>query len=86
VAPASKPLLFRLGFGELGLNRIETGCFVSNQASKRSIEKTAGFRLEGTLREYGRNARGGFEDELRCAILRRDWLELYDPREVEVLE
>jgi RimJ/RimL family protein N-acetyltransferase len=72
VAPASKPLLLRLGFGALGLNRIETGCFVSNLASRRSIEKTPGFRLEGTLRQYGRNARGEFEDELRYAILRRN--------------
>src|SRR5262249_36486578 len=44
VAPRSKPHLFYLAFEILGLNRIETGCYVSNLASKRSIEKTAGFR------------------------------------------
>ncbi len=85
VAPGSKPLLFYLGFALLGLNRIETGCYISNIASRRSIEKTPGFRYEGTLRGYGRNATGEFEDERRYAILRRDWQALYDPDEITVL-
>jgi len=80
----SAPLLY-LAFEILGLNRIETGCLVSNLASKRSIEKTAGFQLEGVLREYGLNYRGEFEDEYRYAILRRDWLKLYDKARVEVI-
>ena len=70
---------------ELGLIWIETGCFVSNLASKRSIEKTAGFQLEGVLREHGLNQWGEFEDECRYAILRRDWLKLYDKSQVEVI-
>ena len=77
IAPKTKPLLFYLGFELLGLNRIETGCFVSNRASRRSIEKTPGFRLEGVLREYGRNEQGVFEDEYRYAILRSEWQSLY---------
>jgi RimJ/RimL family protein N-acetyltransferase len=85
IAPRTKPHLFYLAFELLGLNRVETGCFVSNLSSKRSIEKTAGFRLEGVLREYGVNARGEFEDEYRYAILRRDWLRLYDKSQVEVI-
>ena len=85
VAPGSKPHLFYLGFELLGLNRIETGCLVSNIASKRSIEKTPGFQLEGILREYARNAQGDFEDEYRYAILKRDWLRLYEKNKVEVL-
>ena len=85
VAPRSKPHLFYLAFEILGLNRVETGCFVSNLASKRSIEKTAGFQLEGVLREYGLNEQGEFEDEYRYAILRRDWLKLYDKSEIEVI-
>ena len=85
VAPRSKPHLFYLAFELLGLNRVETGCYVSNLASKRSIEKTAGFRLEGVLREYGLNEQGEFEDEYRYAILRRDWLKLYDKSQVEVI-
>lgn len=85
VAPGSKPHLFYLAFELLGLNRVETGCFVSNLASKRSLEKTPGLRFEGVLREYGRNDRGEYEDELRYAILRSDWLRLYREQRVEVL-
>ncbi len=84
-APRSKPHLFYLAFEILGLNRVETGCYVSNTASKRSIEKTVGFELEGVLREYGLNPLGEFEDEYRYAILRRDWLKLYNKSRVEVI-
>ncbi len=85
VAPGSKPHLFYLGFYLLGLNRIETGCFVSNTASRRSIEKTPGFVYEGTLRKFQRNDAGEFEDELRYSILRTDWETLYDPHEIDVI-
>jgi ribosomal-protein-serine acetyltransferase len=86
VAPRSKPHLFYLAFEILGLNRIETGCYVSNTASKRSIEKTRGFEMEGVLREYAINPRGEFEDEYRYAILRRDWQKLYDKSQVKVID
>ena len=56
-----------------------------NTASRRSLEKTPGLVFEGTLRQYGRNAAGEFEDERRYAILRRDWLDLYRNVAVEVL-
>lgn len=85
VAPACKPALYYLGFALLGLNRIETGCFASNLASRRSLEKTPGLCFEGTLRQYARNANGVFEDEHRFAIVRRDWIELYARVAVEVL-
>src|SRR5688500_1323649 len=65
VAPESKLHLFYLGFALLGLNRLETGCSTSNVASRRSIEKTPGFVLEGLLREFVRTQNGEFEDELR---------------------
>lgn len=78
IAPACKPHLFYLGFEVLGLNRIETGCLLSNVASKHSIEKTPGFVFEGISRESGINDDGDFEDEFIYAILRRDWLRLYD--------
>ena len=83
VAPGSKPHLFYLGFELLGLSRIETGCVVSNAGSKRSIEKTPGFQLEGVLRQYARNAAGVLEDEYRYSILREDWERLYDASAVE---
>ncbi|AYA37529.1 N-acetyltransferase [Hymenobacter oligotrophus] len=85
VTPRSKPHLFYLAFELLGLNRVATGCRVSNLSSKRSIEKTAGFQFEGVMRESGLNDLGEFEDELLYAILRRDWLQLYDARQVQVL-
>ncbi|HYO06222.1 MAG TPA: GNAT family protein [Phototrophicaceae bacterium] len=85
VAPRSKPHLFYLAFEILKLNRLETGCFVSNVASKKSIEKTAGFQFEGIRRESGINEQGDFEDELFYGILRRDWLELYDKTQIKVL-
>jgi ribosomal-protein-serine acetyltransferase len=85
VAPRSKPHLFYLAFEILGLNRVETGCFVSNLASKRSIEKTAGFQFEGLCRESGLNDKGEFEDEYYYAILRKDWLKLYDPSQIKVI-
>lgn len=85
IAPASKPALFHVGFQLLGLHRIETGCFVSNLASRRSIEKTPGFVHEGTFRESGINDHGEFEDELRYSILRRDWERLYRGNEIEVV-
>lgn len=85
VTPRSKPHLFYLAFELLGLNRVATGCRVSNLSSKRSIEKTAGFQFEGVMRESGVNDQGEFEDELLYAILRRDWLRLYDKTQVTVL-
>lgn len=85
IAPRSKPHLFYLGFEMLGLNRLETGCLVSNFASRRSIEKTAGFVFEGVSRESGINDAGEFEDEYLYAILRKDWLRLYGRVEVKVI-
>ena len=85
IAPMSKPLLFYLAFEILDLNRVETGCLASNASSRKSIEKTKGMQYEGTLREYNRKADGRYEDDLRYAILRRDWLELYDKSVIEVI-
>lgn len=85
ITPRSKPHLFYLAFEMLGLHRVATGCLVSNQSSKRSIEKTRGFRLEGVLRESGRNDAGEWEDEYLYAILRPEWSQLYDKTQVRVL-
>jgi RimJ/RimL family protein N-acetyltransferase len=85
VTPGSKPQLFYLAFELLGLNRVATGCRISNTSSKRSLEKTPGLQLEGIMRESGVDEQGQFEDEYLYAILRRDWLALYDKAAVEVL-
>lgn len=65
VTPRSKPHLFYLAFELLGLNRVATGCLISNVSSKRSIEKTAGFQFEGITRESGVNERSEFESDRR---------------------
>lgn len=85
VTPRSKPHLFYLAFELLELNRVATGCRVSNLASKRSLEKTAGLQLEGIMRESGVDDQGRFEDEYLYAILRSDWLRHYDKSLVSVL-
>jgi len=64
---------------------LATGCLISNQASKRSIEKTPGFIFEGISRESGINEQGEFEDECLYAILRKDWQRLYDRRDIKVI-
>lgn len=85
ITPRSKPHLFYLAFELLELNRVATGCLVSNLSSKRSIEKTIGFAFEGISRESGINEQGEFEDEYLYAILRRDWLKLYDKSQIQVI-
>jgi ribosomal-protein-serine acetyltransferase len=85
VAPRSKPHLFYFAFELLGLNRLATGCLISNQASKRSIEKTPGFIFEGISRESGINEQGDFEDEYLYAILRKDWQRLYNHSNIKVI-
>ena len=85
VTPRSKAHLFYVAFELLELNRVATGCLISNQSSKRSIEKTVGFQFEGISRESGINEQGEFEDEYIFAILRRDWLKLYDKSQVRVI-
>lgn len=86
IAPSGKPLLFYLGFHLLGLNRIETGCFVRNESSRRSIEKTPGFVFEGILRQFAWDSvTGRFEDELRYAILREEWAKLYPTEAVTLI-
>lgn len=85
VTPGTKPHLYYLGFELLGLNRIYTGTTASNHSSRRSMEKTPGLVLEGVKREYSRNAQGAFEDEYLYAILKGDWLSLYDRGQVDLL-
>lgn len=86
IASRCKPALFFLAFELLGLNRVETGCVVSNTSSRRSIEKTKGLVFEGILRDFKRNPDGTFEDELRYAILRNDWQALYDKSKITIIK
>lgn len=77
IAPATKPLLFYLGFQLLNLERIETGCLISNLSSKRSIEKTRGFQYVEVLKDYHLHEDGHREDEHRYVITRSDWEKEY---------
>lgn len=77
IAPATKPLLFYLGFELLKLELIETGCLVSNLSSKRSIEKTKGFQYVGILKDYHQHEDGRLEDEYRYFITRPVWEKEY---------
>jgi len=85
VAPGSKPALFHLGFKLLGLKKIETGCSLSNAASKRSIEKTQGFEYVGVFPGRHPNDHGEMEDEHLYAITRESWKKLYAETTVDVL-
>lgn len=49
--------LLDLGFGDLGLQRIEATCTPENTASRRVLEKS-GFSYEGLLRSHKRTATG----------------------------
>ena len=85
IAPLSKVPLFYLAFETLNLNRVETGCIISNKSSQKSIEKTKGFKFEGVLKEYSKKADGSFEDELRYNIIKKDWLKLYNNIDIEII-
>jgi RimJ/RimL family protein N-acetyltransferase len=70
------------GFGQLRLERIELDVYALNRRAQRSYEK-AGFRLEGTLR-HAHFADGEFQDVLRMAQLRDEWLALERPKSWEL--
>lgn len=63
--------LLKLGFGQLGLNRIEARCMPQNVASARVMEK-AGMSFEGVLREQ-MLVKGRFDDLKMYSILRREY-------------
>ncbi|MDE2854028.1 MAG: GNAT family protein [Chloroflexota bacterium] len=71
LATAALRLLIQFGFEELQLNRIAAGHFPQNPASGRVMQK-ADMRYEGRLRG-ARYHRGEYKDEVRYAILRRDY-------------
>jgi ribosomal-protein-serine acetyltransferase len=85
IAPASKAHLFYLGFSVLGLNRIEISCLTSNISSQRSIGKTRGVAFEATFRQRGLNDRNEVADEFHYAILKRDWLTLYETKDITLI-
>ena len=59
-------------FGETEINRIDLDVFLGNDRARRAYEK-AGFEVEGVLRDYHRDADGGFRSMWLMSVLRRDW-------------
>ncbi len=62
-------------YAETDANRIDLDVFLGNDRARRAYEK-AGFRVEGVLRDYHRNADGSFSDMWLMSLLRRDWMGL----------
>lgn len=65
------PMLFDLGFNELGLNRIEGYVLNENTKCKRGLEKI-NFTFEGTLREW-EYKNGEKIDVDVYSILKKEW-------------
>jgi ribosomal-protein-alanine N-acetyltransferase len=61
-----------LGFGEMGLNRIEAVVMPENEASIQLLEKL-GFWMEGILKEYENWGDRGFTDLCMYSYLRSAW-------------
>jgi RimJ/RimL family protein N-acetyltransferase len=59
-------------FTETDANRIDLDVFLGNDRARRAYEK-AGFREEGVLRDWHRNADGSFTTVRLMSVLRRDW-------------
>jgi len=64
-------LLFKYGFEELDLNRIEIRCNAENNRSS-GVAKRLGFIKDGVLRQ-ARALRGGFQDMEVWSMLKSEW-------------
>ncbi|MFZ4514985.1 MAG: GNAT family N-acetyltransferase [Acidimicrobiia bacterium] len=71
--PEGVVLIIRHAFEDLGLHRLEAAIVPRNQPSRRVAEKL-GLRDEGTALAY-LQIRGVWEDHIRFAITREEWLE-----------
>lgn len=70
--------LIELGFTQLGLHKIEIGCYDYNMGSRRIVEKL-GFTLEATIRDR-KDAQGKRCADLRYGLLKREWEERTNKR------
>ncbi len=60
-----------VGFGEMGLHRIQAFTIAHNTASVRLLERL-GFHREGTMREFSLEDDGEYHDSAVYGLLRRD--------------
>lgn len=63
--------LLKIGFGELGLHRIDLGVFEFNKSAIKCYEKS-GFKIEGLLRESF-VIDNDFKSVYNMSILREEW-------------
>lgn len=73
VGEAAK-LMINYGFNELNLHKIHASVYDPNERSLRVAEKL-GFKKEGVLKEH-LYVDGGYVDNHKFSILRKEWLEL----------
>ena len=71
--PEAAVVVFRYGFEELGLHRLQVSIIPRNAASRRVAEKL-GLRDEGTAVRY-LEINGVWEDHVRYAITAEEWAE-----------
>ncbi|MGJ3508365.1 GNAT family N-acetyltransferase [Enemella sp. A6] len=64
--------ILEIAFNDLGLRRVEAGCFAMNTASRRVLEK-AGMRLEGLYIEESLHHELGWVDGASYALLASEW-------------
>ncbi len=73
--PEALEALFRFGYLEMGLNRIEATIHIENDRSQRVLIKQ-GFQREGVLREYYCRD-GHYNDQIQFSLLRKEWLQTH---------
>jgi len=81
--PEAVALVIRYGFDTLGLHRMEAAIVPRNARSRRVAEKL-GLRDEGVATGF-LQIRGVWEDHVRYAITREEWVERRDEIEATVL-
>ena len=75
IMPEALGALFRFGYFEMGLNRIEATTHIENDRSQRVLIKL-GFQREGILREYYCRD-GQYNDQIQFSLLRKEWLQMH---------
>ena len=69
--------IFRFGFQDMELNRVEALCNITNLASKRVLDKL-GMTLEGVLRDYIFE-KGHFHTFYIYSLLKKEWENIKRP-------
>lgn len=65
-------LVLKFAFEQLGLHRVQAGCYAANVASARALLKS-GFKAEGVWRKQLKDADGIWQDHLWFGALAEEW-------------